>query len=157
VFTHREGIRKNFTVDGFAYVVEYRNHAVHFYIDFAKSPNSRELLPEDFGRFDFFESFPERVYEVEVPVKDVFRVKREVIGFLDNLLRKVKPHFFDFTALTARRVSVYRRIAQRLATRYGYWVEEDGRAFRFYRMTWAVDPKPSLEGVNPEAQAADAI
>lgn len=134
MFTHREGIRKSFEVDGFTYVVEYRNHTVHFYIDFAESMNARELLPEDFGRFDFFEPFPERVYEVQRPMKSVFRVKREVLEFLETILRKVRPHFFDFSATTARRWPIYQRIAQRLADRHGYWLELDGPAFRFYRI-----------------------
>lgn len=134
MFTHRKGIRKRFTVEEFTYVVEYRNHAVQFYIDFAESMNKHDLLPDDFGSFDFFEPWPERVYEVEIPVKNVFRIKREVLDFLDTLLRNVRPYFFDFSASTARRLPVYRRIAQRLAAQHGYWLEQDGFAFRFYRM-----------------------
>ena len=134
MFTHREGIRKRFSVDGFTYVVEYRNHTVQFYIDFAESMNKRDLQPDDFGFFDFFEPWPERVYEVDIPVKNVFRVKREVLDFLDTLLHDVRPYFLDFSASTARRVPVYRRIAQRLAAPHGYWLEQDGPALRFRRM-----------------------
>ena len=134
MFSDREGIHKSFYLDGLTYVVGYRNHAFYLYVDFAESADQRALLPADFGLFDFYEPFPERVYEVQRPVKDPFRVKREVLAFMDPILRKVRPHFFDFESLDARRMSLYGRVADRLAAKYGYWLEQNGKSFRFYRM-----------------------
>ena len=51
MFTQREGIRKRFSIDGFTYIVEYRNRAVQLYIDLAESMSKYDMLPDDFGFF----------------------------------------------------------------------------------------------------------
>jgi hypothetical protein len=134
MFSDREGIRKSFTVENFTYVVEYRDRSFYLFIDYARSRDKAALLPVDHGFWDFYEPPPEEVFTLRTPVREVFRVKREVLAFIDPILRKVRPHCFDFLANEERLLPVYTRIAERLARRYGYWCERSGHAFRFYRI-----------------------
>ncbi len=124
-------MEKRFRVGDIAYVAQYRDHHLSFYIDslhsnWMKLPAPCPSVPR-FGDLP-----PERIYG-QTPSNNIWAVKRELMHFVDAVLAAHRPYFFRFTANEPKKLVVYLRIAQRLANRYGYFVVRDGKEFLFYK------------------------
>lgn len=135
-------MKHGFDVDGFHYVVEYKNSEFFFYIDTRESRRDAYEMTE-FER-GFWDDPPERVYMTSVhtstikpDVHNVFKIKREVLKFIDSALRRYRPHYFCYRTLEPVKLVVFDRVAIRLAKRYGYydtWEAKKAR-FMFFKVT----------------------
>lgn len=125
--TFREGplmMTKTFEIDGIAYEITYENHRFLFTIDPARS--TRCVVEYDpFGAFH--DELPERISlrSPQTATRSIFKVKREVMRFIDQALRKYKPYYFTFAANEHAKISLYRRIAERIARTHGFTLYAD--------------------------------
>jgi hypothetical protein len=75
----------------------------------------------------FHDELPERISlrSPQTATSSIFKVKREVMRFIDHALRKYKPYYFTFTANEHAKISLYRRIAERIARSHGFTLYAD--------------------------------
>ncbi|MDF1822253.1 MAG: hypothetical protein P1U64_11795 [Alcanivoracaceae bacterium] len=61
-------------------------------------------------------------------------VLRHAYRYIEDWMRRERPGYFYFSALTEKRKSVYRRVAAVMTRRFPYhWAKQGGR-FHFYRL-----------------------
>jgi len=124
---------ERFKVEGVAYVVSYDEvrSIFTFYIDVLNSDYNVAPLSREARMWG--DVSPDTVW-TKTDVKDVFKIKHHIVEFIDHALRRFEPHYFRFSANEAIKVPVYRRIAAKLAKKYGYALyEHEGYVFDFYR------------------------
>ena len=112
------------------YVIEFtQRREIVFYIDAARSEKTIYQMTS-FERA-FWDEPPETIWTT-TGTRHVFEVKRHVETFIDQALRRFRPHYFEFSANQTSRMSLYRRFAQLLCRRHGYCltVGADGCIFR---------------------------
>ena len=123
---------RGFEVDGIHYVVGLTAWwEFHLFIDVLKSgiciPQTK--LERQFG------DEPQTQIWGAYPSKRVFRVKHEVIRFIDQALRFYKPAHFCYSANEPHKKSAYRRLASKISERYGYFLQEtDEGRFEFFKV-----------------------
>lgn len=116
-------------IAGYCYVLEYENNSLILYVDVAASPK-RPI--EEYDPFaDFYDFNPRIVYQIEN--REVIKVKTFVDEFVHSFIRKEKPYYFTYSANEDSKVSVYKKYAERIADKYGYSMEVNGRSFKFFK------------------------
>jgi hypothetical protein len=58
---------------------------------------------------------------------------RRVLADIYSWVGAEKPYYFSFYSTTERKHRIYKRLASRIAERFGYQLCADGRSFHFYR------------------------
>ena len=134
-------MKHEFDVDGFHYITQFKNSEFFFYIDTLKSHRlAYEMTKIERGLWD---DPPERVIMTsdltntsKSEVHNVFKVKHEVLAFIEASLSRYRPYYFCFRTLEPAKLAVYDRIATRLAKRYGYYKAWDPAQakFMFFRL-----------------------
>lgn len=133
---HRHEARQ-FDVSGVGYVVSYsEDNEFSFYVDVENSKGTSAFksmishgdleLDLLFNDFDSGDSDIESLFFYgRVPVKpgDVFRVKREVITFVNDMIKKHNPYFFKFSSNDKNRFELYSKLGKRLAKSINYIME----------------------------------
>lgn len=126
-------MKKEFDVDGYHYVVSYVDNSFEFYIDVGKSPKRLfELYNKNSNDFCFGDDPPTHVFK-GVNSKNIFKIKNEVISFIDQILDSVNPYYFCFSANEDYKMSVYYMVAKRIAESHGYYMDVENNMFSFYR------------------------
>lgn len=121
-------MHREFRIDGLIYefVIAYDN-SVRLAVIGGASPRFR---PEP-DPFDW--DAPVYVTDDEATSRYPLRVARQVISLLHEWIGSQRPKYFSFSASTERRRSLYGRIAQQTAERFGYgWHYHEDR-FYFYK------------------------
>ena len=130
---HGSLMKDEFTIQGVHYVVEFtRRHEFLFYVDAVHSERRvYEMTPFELA---FGDEPPETIWTT-TGTGHVFEVRCHVESFIDQVLWRFRPYYFEFSANQASKMSLYRRFAQRLCRRHGYClaVGADGSTFRFDR------------------------
>ena len=130
-------IKREFFVDEICYVLTLtESNNIMFYIDVNKSrfidyPTTLydELAPwgEDIK--------PTIIYTkdlVNTEIKHFFQIKKIMINFVEEVAnRGIKR--FSFGANEDRKLNIYRKIANKIANKYGYFLYEIGNSFDFYK------------------------
>jgi hypothetical protein len=120
--TFREGLpmmNKTFEIDGIAYRVAYEDHFFHFTI---APPRSITCRAEKDPVGAFHDAVAERTSRrsPRTALRAILEVKREVMNFIDQALCEYRPYFFTFSANEHVSISLYRRIAARIARTHGF-------------------------------------
>ena len=134
---------RGFEVDGIHYVVGLTAWwEFHLYVDAVSSGIrvAQSKIERQFG------DEPESEIWTSFPTKSVFRVKRQVLRFIDQAIRFYKPEHFTFSANELHKERLYRRFANKIAKQYGYFLQETSKGrFEFYHV------KESVKRVRPDS------
>ena len=122
--------RREKVVDGYCYVLAYNNHHIDLYVDIPKSPRKPPVV---YDPLDNFYDYDSEVYS-RIDNRQVMQVKSFVDAFIRDLISKENPYYFMYSANEDSKVRVYRRYAERIASRYGYFLSVEGRTFKFYKI-----------------------
>lgn len=123
--------KRNFNIDGIEYVLVYSDSSIYFYIDPEKSPINMFVDRNSIG-YLFGDDPPLRVFE-KTPTKQVFKITKQVKMFIDDVINKYKPFYFVYSANEPQKFPVYKRFAEYVADKYGYFMVVDKHVFRFYK------------------------
>ncbi|MBT4140260.1 MAG: hypothetical protein HOE48_20255 [Candidatus Latescibacteria bacterium] len=122
-------MREEFIIDGVCYVINFtKDHHLHFHADVHKS--TKEVYKSD--GFSFWDEPPERIWTT-TSTGNAFKIKRKVLKFLENALRRYSPYYFTFSAIEKKRLPLYEKLARRIGKKYGYDLTQDYGSFRFTR------------------------
>jgi hypothetical protein len=123
-------MQEEFTVDGVFYVVRFTEHnEFYFFADVRKS--TKLVYSPTTLNNGFWDEPPERIWAT-TNTGNVFKVKKVVFEFLDNVLRRYSPYFFTLRVIEAKRLSLYTNLARRIGQKYKYSVTWHAPSFRFY-------------------------
>ena len=131
-------MKTSFLIDRVCYVMEFtEGHTFLFYVDALRSERQVQRMSA-FERA-FWDDPQDTVWtETKVAARHVFAIRRQVEDFLGQAIRHYRPYYFTYSANEVAKVSLYERVARRLARRFGYQVVTGtagtGLAFRFYRL-----------------------
>lgn len=131
--------KKMFEVDGIAYVVEYSDQTFLFYVDRHKS-RKRVIDPDEddhpFRSYHFYEVSNAYVSEISDYVKtsNPLRIYREVMDFVRGVIAVERPYMFGYSANEDVKKDVYARVADRIASKFNYYLVQQGNYFTFYRL-----------------------
>ena len=124
-------MKKEFDVDGVHYVAVFKDdHELVFYADALKSEKAvyqQNALERGFG-----DESPLMVF-CDTRTGHPFKVKQEVITFVEQVIRRYTPYYFTYNTFESDRVSLYSRVAKRLGAKFGYDVTYEEGTFRFAR------------------------
>ena len=145
-------MRTTFTIDRVCYVAEFTaRNEFHFYVDAANS--GRAVYQQTPFERSFGDDPPDTVWlTTGAAVGHIFQVRRHVEDFIVNALRRYNPFFFTFAANQVGKISLYRRVAERLRRRHGFSVHEDGGVFRFTRTVTAIVAQDEDADIEPLMQ-----
>ena len=125
-------MRKEFVIDNVYYVFNYDGKNIVFYIDALKSPPN---LFVDYNSMDFkFGDVPpdnhfRKINKPEV----VFKIAKEAKKFIDDVIKKYDPAYFEFSANEPEKVAVYSKFANRISVKYNYHLFSEENRFFFYK------------------------
>lgn len=122
--------RQERVIDGYCYVLAYNNHHIDLYVDIPLSPRKP---PVEYDPLDNFYDYESEVYS-RIENRQVMQVKSFVDDFIDAMISKENPYYFVYSANEDSKFRVYRRYAERIADRYGYFLSVEGRSFKFYKI-----------------------
>jgi len=126
---------KTVYIDRVAYVFDYIDNDISFYADPKLSKKRIDFTPTD---PDFPEEPAECIWDkVETKPENVFKILKEVNGFVSKVLGKYKPYYFTYSTFDKDRVNLYTRYAEKICKKYGYYFEvkhgEYVTRFRFWK------------------------
>ena len=120
-------------IDRVYYIFSYEGDLISFAVDPVLS--DKKVLPDSTDPFDW-DPAPRRVY-MDVPTENVFAVMRELVDFIEMVIKKHRPYYFYYCSLSSKRDRLYARYAEKLATRHDYLCEVVApygeNTYRFYR------------------------
>lgn len=125
-------IEKSLEIENYVYTVCYKdNNEFIFYADGSKSKRpTRGYDPfEAFGDDEYY--FGNNFDRVSLSVKSVFRLKKFVMSFIEEIIEKKKPYYFTYANIGDEKSAIYERYAMRIAEKYGYDIVHAGSTFHF--------------------------
>ena len=125
---------RSFTVEDIAYEVAFTGRNEFFFYVLPRQ-SRRVTYDEDELAWNFYDEVPERTsYRSEfVTTTRPLAVYRNVLSIVGHMLRRRRPYYFTFCANEPDKMDLYTLVAHRLARTYGYFLEIESNAFRFYR------------------------
>ena len=132
-------IKRVFFIDGICYVLKLIDvsNEIQFYIDVKKSRHidSPVTAYDPFARFG---SDPELVISrtddlINSGIKNFFQVKKIMVRFVEEVANRGVKHF-TFSANEENKLNIYRKVAEKIAEKYGYYLYEIGMTFDFYKI-----------------------
>ena len=130
-------IKREFYVDEICYVLELtHDHEIRFFIDVPKSrhidypmtlydelaPWGTEIRPVISLSLDM----------VNTKIEHFFQIKTIMIKFVEEVAKRGVKHF-SFGANEYRKLNLYRKIAEKVAEEFGYFLYEIENSFQFYK------------------------
>lgn len=130
-------IKREFLVDDICYVLELSNeNNIIFYIDVHKSRYIDIPLTDYDKLAPFWEDIkPTIIYTqdlVNTEIKHFFQIKKIMVGFVEEVANRGTKHF-NFSANEDKKLNIYRKVANSVAKKYGYFLYEIGSNFQFYK------------------------
>lgn len=129
-------IKREFFVDEICYVLELiENNIIIFYIDIHKSKGIGQLEEwyDPFASFEETKEFIEYTYDlVNTEIKHFFQIKKVVLNFIEEIANR-GTNYFSFDANEERKMNIYRKVSEKVAAKYGYYLYEIGSSFQFYK------------------------
>lgn len=122
-------MKQRFTVDHLIYELTIScNNSIHFALVGGANPIYQPVYdPFD---WDYTPSVTGDLGNTRQPL----RVYREVLTRVHQWVGGQRPKYFQFSALTEKRTRLYRRVAQRLAERFGYDLQVIDGQFLFFKL-----------------------
>ncbi|MCD6337048.1 MAG: hypothetical protein J7M01_02300 [Candidatus Marinimicrobia bacterium] len=130
-------IKREFFVDKICYVMELTESSeIMFYIkvpksrhiDYTLTPYEELASWDDYGKE--FISYAEDLGDTKI--KHFFEIKTIMVKFVEEVAKRgVKK--FGFGANEDKKMNIYRRVANKVAEKYGYFLYEMGNHFQFYK------------------------
>ena len=129
-------IKREFFVDEICYVLELSDtNVIMFYIDVHKS---RHI---DCETYDPFAPFHEDIKPYvcyaddlgETKIKHFFQIKKTVVAFVEEIAHRGVEEF-SFGANEEHKLIIYRKVAEKIASKYEYYLYEIGHCFQFYKI-----------------------
>lgn len=127
-------MKRNFDIDGLNYAIEFsEGKEFKFYVDVLESRYNPYVM-SDF-ELGFGDEPPLEIMS-KIDSKHVFRIKSEIMDFIDKALKRYKPHYFFYYANEDHKRSLYYKIGLYLAEKYGYNMVSDPELskFGFYKV-----------------------
>jgi hypothetical protein len=128
-------LKHEFEVDDIAYVVKYENDEFSLYVDGLKSKKkTSKIVVDDFHGFD--DGGPvEKVFYMSslVKTKNPMKVFANVLSFVKSVVGKREPYYFTYAANENKKMSAYLSVAEKIAEKYGYYLEVEGKKFKFFK------------------------
>lgn len=131
-------LKHEFVVDDIAYVVKYENDEFSLYVDGLNSKKkTSKIIFDDFHGFDD-DGYAEKVFYMSslVKTKNPMKVFANVVSFVKSVVSKRSPYYFTYTANEKKKLNVYLSVAEKIAEKYGYFLEVEGKKFSFYKKTY---------------------
>ena len=131
-------IKREFFVDEICYVLELTEiNSIIFYIDVHKSryiDYPKTLFDELAPFWQDIKPVISRTEDlVNTEIKHFFQIKKIMVKFVEEVANRGTKRF-SFEANEDRKMNIYRRIANKVAEKFGYFLYEIGNSFQFYKI-----------------------